>query len=167
MLVQDANGQWREAEESEKRAEYQRLMKIYNKNPNTKAEGYKGNFKINENKAKEIAFERMGKYLELLRSDRKFGERFDRLHPEGKLAILDKIYNMGPGDKQDDNRDPNVPKTSDRGPKGLTYKFWQNFFNAIERGDFAEAAKQSHRRGISADRNKWTYDMLIKGVKSF
>lgn len=167
LLVKDANGQWREAEESEKRAEYQRLKDIYNKNPNTKAEGYKGNFKIDENKAKEVAFERMGKYLELLRSDRKFGERFDRLHPEGKLAVLDMIYNMGPGDKQDDNRDPAAPKTSGKGPKGLTYKFWQNFFNAVERGDFAEAAKQSHRRGISADRNKWTYDMLIKGVKSF
>lgn len=165
LLVKDANGQWREAEESEKRAEYQRLKDIYNKNPNTKAEGYKGNFKIDENKAKEVAFERMGKYLELLRSDRKFGERFDRLHPEGKLAVLDMIYNMGQGVEQNDKRDPTVPKTSDGGPKGLTYKFWPKFFDAVEKRDFFEAAKQSHRKGLSPARNKWTHDMLMKGGK--
>lgn len=167
LLIKDANGQWREAGEPEKRAEYQRLMKIYNKNPNTKAEGYKGNFKIDETKAKETVYKKIAESLAILRSDQKLGKRFDRLHPEGKLAVLDMIYNMGPGDKQDDNRDPNVPKTSDRGPKGLTYKFWPKFFDAIERSDFATAAEQSHRKGLSPARNKWTHDMLIKGVKSF
>lgn len=167
MQVKDGNGGWRKAEITEKRADYDRLIGIYNAEHNTKPEAYQGNFKIDENAAKTAAYEKMQEGLNALRSDDKFGSQFDRLHPEGKLAVLDMIYNMGAGQPQNDNRDPNVPKTGGNGPKGLTYKFWKNFFTAIKKRDFYGAARQSKRKEISHERNKWTHDNLIKGGKVF
>lgn len=165
MQIRDANGSWREAEDSEKGAEYDRIMQIYKGNHDTKAQGYKGNIRIPEEVSKPIAYQRMEKGLTALRSERKFSNEFDRMHPEGKLVLLDMIYNMGAGNPLDDNRDPKAPKSPGNGPKGLTYKNWERFFNAIKVRDYIEAAKQSHRRGISKERNDWARDMMQKGGK--
>ena len=65
---------------------------------------------------------------------------YDDVPVSGKLALLDMIYNLGPG--------------------RLFHEF-PKFLDAIERRDWSEAAKFSVRRGPSAARNRWTRSQLL------
>lgn len=165
LEIKDGKGGWRKAETNEKEMEFNRLMKIYNDNPNHSAEKYAGNFRVPEVISKEISYKEMKKGLAALRSERKFSNEFDRMHPEGKLVLLDMIYNMGIGKEIDDIRDPKVPKSPGNGSKGLTYKNWKRFFNAIKVRDYIEAGRQSHRLDLGKERNDWARDMMQKGGK--
>ena len=43
--------------------------------------------------------------------------------------------------------------------------YWPQLSKALINRDAFEAAKQSHRKDIQKERNKWTYDNLLNGFK--
>lgn len=64
---------------------------------------------------------------------------FDNLHPFLQKPIVDMTYNLG----------------------ATKFRDYVNFRRAIEEGRYADAAAESSRRNIQADRNNWTRDHLL------
>ncbi len=69
---------------------------------------------------------------------------YDLLPEAARLALLDMVYNLGPG------------KLFHEYPKLIA---------AIEKGDWTAAAAASLRRGPSAARNTWTRDQFLSAAK--
>ncbi len=69
---------------------------------------------------------------------------YDSLPEAAKLGLLDMVYNLGPG------------KLFHEYPKMIA---------AVEKGDWAAAARASLRRGPSAARNAWTKDQFLNAAK--
>ncbi|MFV0626127.1 MAG: hypothetical protein ACK5N8_02100 [Alphaproteobacteria bacterium] len=69
---------------------------------------------------------------------KKFPE-FDTYPKSTQEVLIDMEYNMG----------------------GRFNKSWKKFFKAIEARDFEQAAKESERGALSAERNKWTREKLL------
>lgn len=69
---------------------------------------------------------------------------YDALPEAAKLALLDMVYNLGPG------------KLFHEYPKLIA---------AIERGDWAAAAGASLRRGPSGERNAWTKTQFLSAAR--
>ncbi len=66
------------------------------------------------------------------------------LPDRAKLALLDMVYNLGPG---------------------KLFQEYPKLIAAIERGDWMAAAKASLRRGPSAARNAWTKEQFLDAAK--
>ena len=71
---------------------------------------------------------------------RSYLKGYDALPDSAKLALLDMIYNLGPG---------------------RLFAEYPRFIAAVERGDWRTAANTSQRRGPSAARNAWTKQQLL------
>ncbi len=71
---------------------------------------------------------------------RSYVKGYDGLPVGAKLALLDMIYNLGPG---------------------RLFAEYPRLVAAIERGDWATAAQASPRRGPSAARNAWVKQQLL------
>ncbi len=69
---------------------------------------------------------------------------YPRLPDAAKLALLDMVYNLGPG---------------------RLFQEYPKLIGAIERGDWADAAKASLRRGPSAARNTWTKEQFLDAAR--
>ncbi len=65
---------------------------------------------------------------------------YDALPDAAKLALLDMIYNLGPG---------------------RLFAEYPRLIAAVERGDWKSAASASPRRGPSAERNAWTRQQFL------
>ncbi len=65
--------------------------------------------------------------------------------PDGtKLALLDMVYNLGPG---------------------KLFHEYPKLIGAVERGDWVAAAAACLRRGPSAERNSWTKEQFLSAAK--
>ena len=70
---------------------------------------------------------------------------YDLLPDAARLALLDMVYNLGPG---------------------RFFAEYPRLIAAVERGDWRDAATASHRRGPAQARNDWTRQQFLDAAKS-
>ena len=69
---------------------------------------------------------------------------YEGLPDAAKLALLDMVYNLGPG---------------------KLFREYPRLMDAIARGDWGAAARASLRKGPSAERNAWTRQQFVDAAK--
>lgn len=76
------------------------------------------------------------------------GLNFDDFTPKQKIANMDLSYNLS-------------PKKFKLGYGSVDDGYWPNYTKALQSGNFEWAAKESHRKGVSENRNKIIHNLLL------